>query len=162
MRHVLDSASLLSIAFGLAMVAAAGIDAGGTALVVATAALVAVVAGIRIRVASTFAVLLAGAAVMLTDASPAVAGLAGLSAACYLVLRHREGRTAEPVGASSTPLIAALGFTVVVVSAAFFPLQLSWLPLLAPLPVFAIYLLAIWPFLTQARRLRETVVTRQS
>lgn len=152
MRHVLDGSRMLSTAFGLAMAAAAGIDSGGTALVVATAALLAVVAGIRIRVASTAAVLLAVAAVLLTDAPPVVAGLAGLSAASYLVLRHREGRTAEPVRASSMPLIAALGLTAVVVSALSFPLQLPWLPLLAPLPVFVIYVLALWPFLDQARR----------
>jgi hypothetical protein len=145
MRRILDEARRLSSAFGLAMAAAAGIGTGGAAFVWAIAALLAVLAGIRFRFASTLAVLLAGAAVMSTDAPPLVAGVAGLSAACYLVLRHTE-RGTGPRTASSPSLLAALGLTCVAVAAASLPLELPWLPLAAPLPVFAIFMLAIWPY----------------
>jgi hypothetical protein len=152
MRHVLDRTWLLSTTFGLAM-AAPGIGAAGAAFVVALAAFVAVLVGLRFRVASTLAVLLATGSVMLTDAPVLVAGLAGLSAACYLVLRHTQGRVRGEVRAWSPPLVAALGCTVVVASIASMPsIQFvpPWLPLLAPLPVFATYMLAIWPFLPSA------------
>ena len=43
-------------------------------------------------------------------------------------------------------MIAALGFTFAGVLAASFPFELPWLPLLAPLAVFGIYVLATHPF----------------
>ena len=73
-------------------------------------------------------------------------GLAGLSAACYLVLRHTEGESVRVVGASAPALLAALGFTFVGVLATSFPFELPWLPLLAPLAVFGIYVLVTRPF----------------
>jgi hypothetical protein len=42
--------------------------------------------------------------------------------------------------------VAALGFTAVGVLAASFPLELRWLPLLAPPAMFAAYLVATAPF----------------
>ena len=103
--------------------------------------------GIRFRSASGGAVLLAAAAVALSDAQPLVAGLAGLSAACYLLLRYNVG---QPIRASKPALIAAFGFTLAGVVVAAVPLELPWLPLLAPPAVFAAYLLAIGPFLATA------------
>ena len=75
-----------------------------------------------------------------------LAALAGLSAACYLVLRYTEGGRAAVIGASAPAMLAALGFTFVGVLAASFPFELPWLPLLAPLAVFGIYVLATRPF----------------
>ena len=48
---------------------------------------------------------------------------------------------------SAATLVSALGFTLAGLVATAFPLQLPWLPLLAPLAVFAIYLVATRPFL---------------
>jgi hypothetical protein len=146
MMHILRRAHLLSTAFGLMMATAAGIQTAGVALVVAMLAAVAVLAGVAFRVAATLAVLLAAAAIVLSDAPPMLAALAGLSAACYLVLRHTEGGPASVIGASAPALVAALGFTFVGVLAASFPFELPWLPLLAPLAVFGIYVLATRPF----------------
>lgn len=146
MTRMPRSTHLLSTAFGLVMAAAAGIQTIGGPSVVALLAAAAILGGIRFRVAATVAVLLAAVALMLTDASPFVAGLAGLSAACYLVLRHTERGWAELTGASSPAMVAALGFTIVGVVAASFPFELPWVPLLAPPAVFAIYVLATRPF----------------
>lgn len=146
MTNLLRKAHLLSTAFGLVMVATAGFQTGGQALVLAMAAAVTVLAGIALRVASTVAVLLAAAAIVVSDAPPMMAALAGLSAACYLVLRYTEGGSVRVIGASASAMIAALGFTFVGVLAASFPFELPWLPLLAPLAVFGIYVLATRPF----------------
>jgi hypothetical protein len=146
MTDVLRKAHLLSTAFGLVMVAAAGFQTVGPALVLAMIAAGTVVAGIVLRVAATPAVLLAAAAIVVSDAPPMPAALAGLSAACYLVLRYTESRSARVVGASATAMLAALGFTFIGVLAASFPFELPWLPLLAPLAVFGIYVLATRPF----------------
>ena len=90
MTSLLRTAHLLSTSFGLMMVAAAGFQTTGVALVVAMVAGVAVLAGIVLRVAATVAVLSAAAAIVISDAPPMLAALAGLSAACYLVLRYTE------------------------------------------------------------------------
>jgi len=146
MTSLLRTAHLLSTAFGLMMVAAAGFQTIGVALVVAMFAGVAVLAGIALRVAATVAVLSAAAAIVISDAPPMLAALAGLSAACYLVLRYTEAGLAGVIGASAPALLAALGFTFVGVLAASFPFELPWLPLLAPLAVLGIYVLATRPF----------------
>lgn len=146
MTDLLRKAHLLSSAFGVMMVAAAGLQTDGAAMVLAMASIVVVIAGIAIRVAATAAVLLAAAAIVVSDAPPVFAALAGLSAACYLVLRHTEGGSARVIGASAPALLAALGFTFAGVLAASFPFELPWLPLLAPLAVFGIYVLATRPF----------------
>ncbi|HEX3287278.1 MAG TPA: hypothetical protein VHT50_22115 [Mycobacterium sp.] len=146
MTSLLRTAHLLSTSFGLMMVAAAGFQTTGVALVVAMVAGVAVLAGIVLRVAATVAVLSAAAAIVISDAPPMLAALAGLSAACYLVLRYTEAGLAGVIGASAPALLAALGFTFVGVLAASFPFELPWLPLLAPLAVLGIYVLATRPF----------------
>ena len=146
MTDLIRKAHLLSTAFGLVMVAASGFQTDGPALVLAMLAAVAVLAGIAFRVAATVAVLLAAAAIVVSDAPPMLAALAGLAAACYLVLRYTEGGSIRVVGASAPAMLAALGFTFVGVLAASFPFELPWLPLLAPLAVFGIYVLATGPF----------------
>ena len=159
MTNILRRAHLLSTAFGLVMVAAAGFQTTGPALVLAMLAAATVVAGIGFRVAATAAVLLAAAAIVVADAPPMLAALAGLSAACYLVLRYTEGGSTRVLGASAPAMVAALGFTFVGVLAASFPFELPWLPLLAPLAVFGIYVLATRPFF-QAREGRLEISSR--
>jgi hypothetical protein len=146
MTSVLRKAHLLSTAFGLMMCAAAGFQAAGPALVLATVAVAVVLVGIAFRAGATAAVLLAAAAQVVAGAPPILAALAGLCAACYLVLRYTEGGSAGWIGASAPALLAALGFTFVGVLAASFPFEVPWLPLLAPLAVFAVYVLATRPF----------------
>lgn len=146
MTSPLRKAHLLSSAFGLAMAAAAGFQTAGPAFVLALSAAAIVAAGIAFRPAATAAVLLAAAAIVVSDAPPMLAALAGLCAACYLVLRYTEGGSTMLIGASAPAMLAALGFTFVGVLAASFPFELPWLPLLAPLAVFGIYVLVTRPF----------------
>jgi hypothetical protein len=159
MTHILGRNHLLSTCFGLVMVTAAGIQAAGAALVVAILAACAVLAGMRFRVAATLAVLLAAAVIMLIDAEPLLTGAAGLSAACYLVLRHTERGLSRSAAVSPSAMLTAMGFTVISVVAASIPFQLPWLPLLAPPTVFAAYVLATWPYFfdtTEAEAEAET------
>jgi hypothetical protein len=140
-------AHLLSTACGLLMVAAVGVGTHGSARVTVVSALVAVTVAIMFRPVATLAVLLTVAVIVLTGPTPTVAAVAGLSAAVYLVLRHGAASGIGLDSVSVATLVAALGFTLAGLVATAFPLQLPWLPLLAPLAVFAIYLLATRPFL---------------
>lgn len=152
MTLLLHRAHLLSTAFGLVMVAAAGFQTTWFALAFAMAASVGVLAGIVFRVAATVAVLSAAAAVVASEAPPMLAALTGLTAACYLVLRYTEGGSVRLIGTSAPTMLGALGFTFVGVLAASFPFEVPWLPLLAPLAVFGIYVLATRPFYKVAER----------
>jgi hypothetical protein len=140
-------AHLLSTACGLLMVAAVGVGTYGPARAVAASALVAVLAAILFRPVATLAVLLVVTVIALTGPAATVAAVAGLSAAVYLVLRHGAASGIGLDSVSVATLVSALGFTLAGLVATAFPLQLPWLPLLAPLAVFAIYLLATRPFL---------------
>ena len=141
-------AHLLAMACGLLMVAAVGVGTYGPARAVAVSALVAVATAILFRPVATLAVLLTVAVIALTGPAATVAAVAGLSAAVYLVLRHGAASGIGLDSVSTTTLVSALGFTLAGLVATAFPLQLPWLPLLAPLAVFAIYLLATRPFLS--------------
>jgi hypothetical protein len=142
------TARFVSPAFGLLMVAASGAGLHhGLAIAAAMLAVVAVVAGMVFRPAASFAVLLTISVLVLSDPSPVLAAVSGLFATGYLVLRHA---VAGVVPVSPPTIIAALGFTFVGLAATSFPLQLPWLPLLAPLAVLGIYLLATRPFLSDS------------
>lgn len=141
------TAHILSTASGLLMVAVVGIGSHGSIKIAATSAVFAVTVAIRFRPFATLAVLLTVAVVALSGASAVLAALAGLSAAGYLILRHAAGSGVGLDSVSGATMVAALGFTLVGLVATAFPLQLPWLPLLAPLAVLAIYLLATRPFL---------------
>lgn len=129
---------LLSTGFGLVMVAAAVISAGGAALAAAGVAAAAVLAANAVRWSATLAVVAAGATLLLAGAAPAQAAVCGLAATIYLVLRH-TGEVTSPT------VVAMLGFSAVALSAAMIPLQLPWLPLLAPPAVVAAVAVAISP-----------------
>lgn len=138
------TAHLLSTAIGLVMAATAGIDTAGAAFVVAVACALAVGVGTGVRHAATAAVLLAAAAVLLSDAPPLQAGLVGLWGAYYLMVRHTERTPAGSVGRSA--MVAAMCFTVVAVSVASLPLDLPRLPILAAPIIFVAYVVAVRPF----------------
>jgi hypothetical protein len=142
-----QAAGILSTACGLLMVAAVGIGAHGLALIAATSAMIAVLAGTLFRQVATLAVLFTVVVIAFSDPAVALAAVSGLSAAVYLVLRHAAGSGTGLDNVSGATLVGAVGFAFAGLVAAAFPLQLPWLPLLAPLAVFAVYLLATRPFL---------------
>ncbi len=141
------AALIFSTACGVLMVAAVGIGSHGPILIAATSALVAVVAGILFRPVATVAVLLTVVVIALSASAATLAAVSGLSAEVYLVLRHAAGSGTGLAGVSGATLVGAVGFTFAGLVAMAFPLQLPWLPLLAPLAAFAVYLLATRPFL---------------
>jgi hypothetical protein len=142
-RRDQPGALTLSTGFGVLMVAVAGVQAHGTAVIVTVLALAAVVAGLVFRAAATGAVLLTVGAVAVSDSLPLVAALSGLSAATYLLLRHAAGTGV--VTLTRPTLIAMLGFTLVGVVGTAVNLDLPWLPLLAPPVAVVIYALALSP-----------------
>lgn len=135
---------VFSVAFGLLMVAAASVGSDGLALGIGAAAVFAVLLGTVFRAAATFAVLLTVTVMVASGPSHVLAALSGLCAAAYLVCRHASS---EVVTGSWTTIVAAVGFTLAGLVATSFPLQLPWLPLVAPLAVLAIYALVTRPFL---------------
>jgi hypothetical protein len=141
------SAGILSAGCGVLMVGAVGIGTHGPTLVAATSALAAVLVGTLFRPVATLAVLLTVAVIALSEPAATLAAVSGLCAASYLVLRHAAGSNTGLDGVSGATLAGAAGFTVAGLAATAFPLQLPWLPLLAPLAAFAVYLLATRPFL---------------
>ncbi|TDO12252.1 hypothetical protein EV580_3978 [Mycobacterium sp. BK086] len=147
-RHV------LATAFGLAMVAVVGIHTSGTPLVLTVLAIGAVGVGIRLRHAAASAVLLAAGAVLFSDAPPLTAGVAGLCGAYYLILRHGDDGPTAPL-ASST--IAALGCAVAGVSVAALPLEVPWLPIVAPPALFVVYVMATRPFTAIANTTQRSI-----
>lgn len=132
-------ARALSVAFGFVMVAAAVVAADGTALVTAGFGAAAVLVGTVFRPAASLAVLITAAVIVISDAPPMLAALSGLPAAGYLVLRYTLVATAPTV-------VGAVGFTAAGLTAASLPVQLPWLPVLAPLAVVVAYVLVIYPF----------------
>jgi hypothetical protein len=132
-------ARTLSAAFGLVMIAAAVVQADGTALVAAGFAAAAVLVGTVFRPAATLALFITAWVIVLADAPPMLAALSGLSAAGYLVLRHTASATAPTV-------VGAVGFTTAGLAAASVPVQLPWVPVLAPLAVVVAYVLVTRPF----------------
>jgi hypothetical protein len=129
----------VSTAFGLLMVAAAAVQADGPGLVAAIVASAVVLAGSVFRPAATIAVLVTVSVIVLADAPPVLTATSGLCAAAYLVLRHTPAVTSPTV-------IGAVGFTAAGLAAATLPIQLPWVPLLAPLAVLVLYVLVTRPF----------------
>ncbi len=136
----------VSIAAGLLMVVSVAAGSHGPAMVAGAAALTAVAVGTVFRGAATLAVLLVVVTIALSGPPPVPVGLAGLCAAAYLVSRHAAGASAAVVVGSRATWVAALCFTSAGLVAASFPLQLPWLPLVAPLGALAIFVLAARPF----------------
>ena len=137
----------LAMVFGLLMAGSAAVGAHGPALVACALAATAVSLGVVFRPAATLAVLLAVATIVLAGPPHPLAALSGLSAAAYLVCRHAVGPRAATVAGSWPTIIAAVGFSFAGLVATSFPVQLPWLPLVAPLGVLAIYVVATRPFL---------------
>jgi hypothetical protein len=137
----------LAVLFGLVMVGSAAVGSHGPAVVTAGVAVIAVGVGIALRPAATLAVLLSVLTIVLSNPQQLLAALSGLCAVAYLVCRYAAGTAADLVIRSWPTVVAAGGFTFAGLVATSFPLQLPWLPLVAPLAVLAIYLLAMRPFI---------------
>ena len=129
----------VSTAFGLGMVASAAVQADGQGLIAAGAASAAVLLGSVFRPAATIAVLLTVSVIVLADAPPVLTATSGLCAAAYLVLRHT-------VAVTSPTVVGAVGFSAAGLAAASVPIQLPWVPLLAPLAVLVLFVLMTRPF----------------
>jgi hypothetical protein len=129
----------VSTAFGLVMVASAAVQADGQGLIAAVAASAAVLLGSAFRPAATIAVLITVSVIVLAEAPPVLTATSGLCAAAYLVLRHTAAVTSPTV-------VGAVGFTAAGLAAASLPIQLPWVPLLAPLAVLVLYVLVTRPF----------------
>ena len=99
------------------------------------------------RPAATLAVLLSVCTIVMSNPSLVFAALSGLCAAAYLVCRYETGTSTGVVMGSWPTIVAAVGFTFAGLVATSFPLQLPWLPLVAPVAVLGIYVLATRPFL---------------
>ncbi|BBC69108.1 hypothetical protein MMRN_p0770 (plasmid) [Mycobacterium marinum] len=105
------------------------------------------VAGSLFRPAATLAVVLTVIAIVLADPSPLLATLSGTSATAYLMLRHAADAPPGLATATHPTMIAATGFTLAGLVAASLPMELPWVPLLAPVAVVALYVLTIRPFI---------------
>jgi hypothetical protein len=129
----------VSTAFGLVMVASAAVQADRPGVIAALAAAAAVLVGSVFRPAATVAVLLTVSVIVLADVPPVLTATSGLCAAAYLVLRHTAAVTAPTV-------VGAVGFTVAGLAAASLPIQLPWVPLVAPVAVLVLYVVVTRPF----------------
>jgi hypothetical protein len=129
----------ISTAFGLVMVASAAVQADGRGLAAAAVAAAAVLAGSVFRPAATIAVLLTVSVIVLAEAPLAMTATSGLCAAAYLVLRHTAAVTSPTV-------LGAVGFTAAGLAAASLPIELPWVPLLAPVAVLVLYVVVTRPF----------------
>ncbi len=146
----------MSTALGLLMVAASAIGSAGggrAAMVLAVAATVGVVAGVRFAAGATCAVVCTAVLLAVSGPESMAALLTGLAAAAYLVLRQ-GGRADE--FAVWPSLIGALGVSAAVLLAAVVPVRVAWLPLAAPLAGVIVYVIVMRPMLagrpTQVRR----------
>lgn len=139
----LSGSRVLTLLLGLLMVALATVGSQGPALVAAGAGALAVGLATVFRPAATLAVLLTVVVIVASDPSNVLAAMSGLCAAAYLVCRHADGAV---VAGSGPTTVAAVGFTFAGLVATSFPLQVPWLPLVAPLAVLAIYVLVTRPF----------------
>ncbi len=140
------SASVTAVAttFGLLMVAATEVQTSGPALIGSVLAAAAVLVGIGWRPAAMLAVAISIVLIALTDPAPAFAALSGLSATCYLVLRHSGASATQTITAPTA--IAALAFAVAGLAATTIPVELPWIPLFAPVAVIVIYVIVVQPF----------------
>lgn len=149
----MTSRRLVAALFGVAMTAAATVGADNRGLAVATVALVAIVAGLYVRVAATVAVLSAVCAIALMQPHPLLAAASGVCATAYLVLTYATLTRATAVGIA--------GFAVVGALATMVPAGLPWLPVLAPVAVVAAVGVALSPFvdIPQAARTGAAATT---
>ncbi|WP_233209324.1 hypothetical protein [Mycobacterium sp. ENV421] len=129
---------LVAASFAVAMTAATAVGADTRWLAAAAVALIAIIVGLFVRAAATVAVLAATAAIVLTGPHPMLAATSGVCAAAYLVLTYATLTRVTAIGIAGFAAAGALAAAV--------PVDLPWLPLLAPVAVVAVVGLALSPF----------------
>jgi hypothetical protein len=139
---------VLSMAFGLLMVAAVAVQADAHALVAAVVAAVAVLVSIQFARAATVAVIACVVAIALSDPNPMLATLAGLNATGYLLLRHAGAREVL----TRPTMVGVLGLSALGLVATALPVALPWAPLLAPFVVLAVFVTVAQPLRLAHRR----------
>jgi hypothetical protein len=139
---------ILSPAFGVMMIAAAEPQPHHLAAWTAGLAIAAVLFGVRFSWAATLAVLLTALALAASGPPPLLAVTSGLCATVYLVLRHTSiPNSAAPTRAS---VLAASSFGLVAAIVALSPVDVAWLPVLAPFGLLAAFVIATQPYLRQS------------
>lgn len=133
-----------SSALGLLMVVTAGATAGPIALGVLGLAAIAVMVGLFDRRAATVAVVASAVALALSQPTPLFAAVSGVSAAAYLVIRHTPG---GGVAVTIPTAVGVLGFAVIGLAATALELPVNWIPLLAPVIIAAVLVVAALPLL---------------
>ncbi|MFH5209308.1 hypothetical protein ACHIPZ_14045 [Antrihabitans sp. NCIMB 15449] len=138
---------LFAAAAGLVMVAATLPSAPTIAMAVAAPAAMLVVLSAWIRSAAALAVLACVAVLALGEPSAVLASAAGLAATLYLLMIHAEATTTEQsLPTTWQTLFGAVGFACVGLAVVAVPLEVAWLPVLAPVVVVLLFALAIAPF----------------
>jgi hypothetical protein len=138
----------LSLAFGVVMIVATEPQPHRLAAWTAGLAIAAVLFGVRFRSVATLAVLLTALTLAASAPPPLLVVTSGLCATAYLVLRHTGvPNSATPTRAS---VLAALSFGLVGAIVAVLPLDVAWLPLLAPFGLLGAFAIATQPYLRQS------------
>ena len=140
-----------STAFAFLMVTAAAVQTDRAGSIALGLAVVAALTGLVYPAASTLSVLLLIAAIVLSNPPPVFAGVSGLSAAAYLVLRHAARPSAGLVTTTRPTVVGMVGMTLVGIAATTVPLHLPWLPLVAPPAVVVLFVVVTLPFVRSRR-----------
>jgi hypothetical protein len=140
----------LTALFAVVMVAATDLQTHRLALWTAGLAIAAVLTGVRFRSAATVAVLLTALTLAISAPPLMLSSVSGLCATGYLVVRH----TSDPISAAPTraTVIGALSFCILSAVVAAVPIDMAWLPLLAPFGLLGAYALAIHPYLRHPKQ----------
>jgi hypothetical protein len=140
----------LTALFAVVMVAATDPQTHWLALWTAGLAIAAVLTGVRFRSAATVAVLLTALTLAISIPPLMLSAVSGLCATGYLVMRHTSG----PISAAPTraTVLAALSFSAVGAVVAAVPLDVAWLPLVAPFVLLGAYALVIHPYLRHPKQ----------
>jgi hypothetical protein len=137
--------SAIAAASGLFMAAAALPGAPTLALPLVEAAALLALAGLRFRHAATAAVLTIIGALAVSNPTALLAVAAGIAAAVYLLSVHAIDQPPGVVPLTPSALGGALGFGVAALLVAVVPGGHPWWPVIAPVTVVILYLLAVRP-----------------
>jgi len=108
-------------------------------------AIAAVLFGMRFRSAATLAVILTALTLALSAPPPMLAVMSGLCAAAYLVMRHAS--IPNPATPTIATVVAALTFGLAGAVVTIFPLDVAWLPLIAPFGLLGAFAIATHPYM---------------
>ena len=137
--------SAIAAASGLFMAAAALPGAPTLALPLVEAAALLALAGLRFRHAASAAVLTIIGALTLSNPTALLAVAAGIAAAVYLLSVHAIGQPPGVVPLTRSALGGTLGFGAAALLVAIVPGGHPWWPVIAPVTVVILYLLAVRP-----------------